>query len=84
MCETRTKSPIHEKLLSGFEKMEFEFVDGLPIMPSFVANPTTRPLIEKALQHIFETPDLNRRFRAIMDEKRERHRDREAARKLVE
>ena len=74
----------HEKLLSGFEKMEFDFVDGHPVMPSFVANPNTAPLIQNALKHIFESPDLVRRFRAIIDQKREQHRDREAARKLVE
>ena len=51
---------------------------------SFACNPIDGPLIQEGLKHIFETPELKRRYRAIIDQKRERHRDREAARKLVE
>jgi hypothetical protein len=79
-----SEKPIHEKLLSGFEKIELDFIDGQPVWPCFVANPNTTPVIQEALKHIFETPELMRRFRAIIAQKREQYRDREAARKLVE
>ena len=49
-----------------------------------LSNPIDGPLIQEGLKRIFETPELTRRYRAIIDQKRERHRDREAARKLVE
>jgi hypothetical protein len=79
-----SKNPMHEKLLSSLQMMEFDFVGGQPILPSFVVNPNTAPLIAEALKLIHESPELMRRYTAIIDQKREQFRDREAARKLVE
>ena len=79
-----TERPNHEKLLSAFEKMEFDFDAGQPLIPEFVANPKEKSLMDAAYKHILETPALRARYDFIMILKRERHRDRETARKLVE
>lgn len=79
-----SQKPTHEKLLSAFEKMEFDFVNGQPILPEFVANPKEKTLMDSALKSILETPELKRRYDFIMFQKREQYRDREVARKLVE
>jgi len=78
------EAPAYEKLLSGLERIELDFVDGQPKFPSFAADPETTTRIEKALQFIFETPELNRRFESIIHLKREQYRDRETLRNMVE
>ena len=52
-----SKSPIHEKLLLCLEKMEFDFVAGQPLMPSFVCNPIDGPLIQEGLNTSSRPPN---------------------------
>ncbi len=58
--------------------------DGHPNLPSAVMGAGAYPQFVAAAREFENSPELQKLFREILDEKREEHREREAARKLVD
>lgn len=67
------------------EKIELDFDScGRPRLPTIVAGPDTIEIIRKVIEEIEGTPELAREFAVVIGDQRERWRDRESHRKLVD
>lgn len=75
-----------DAFFDGMEKCLLDFDEnGQPGQPQFlVGSEETAGKIRDILRQIMETPELRRRYEAIIEKKREEWRDREIARNLVE
>lgn len=73
-----------ELILKGLSTIYMNFdPDGTPQMPSIISSPSQAEMDEKALKELERNPDLNKKFREMIETKREEWRVREASRRLV-
>jgi hypothetical protein len=73
-----------EAILELLDKIEIEFDDnGNPELPSIHIHPDVAETLKEALIQLQEIPENRQRFEAILAEKKEKRRVREANRKLV-
>jgi hypothetical protein len=74
-----------EGVFKSLERILLDFDDqGKPIMPTMLSGSQELAAeLSEALHQIETTPDLRRRFEAVIDRKREEWRARESSRNLV-
>jgi hypothetical protein len=73
-----------QHILDALAKLQIDFLrDGTPQMPEIHIHPDLAEALDLAIEEANRNPQLKRQFQAIMDEKREAWRAREASRRLV-
>lgn len=73
-----------ELILEGLSRISIDFgPDGMAQMPSLITNPNQEEEFKKAMDELTSNPDLNDKFREIIEAKKEEWRVREASRRLV-
>jgi hypothetical protein len=73
-----------ELILEWFSQIYLDFNrDGKPQLPSIISHPSQSEGVKEALKELDRNPNLNHKFREIIETKREDWRVREASRRLV-